>query len=1247
MMAKQYTIKLWYNMLVMRMHKKKLTMIYFLWHVLRIFYILLCLISLIKLITPLINKYYFSQENFITKYSDKLQVENVSLHWQGLSPSLVLHNINLAHMPHDQIEYVSKIFAVIDLWKSLFSLNMNLSNIVINDVTINIVGNIASNIAGTADAMPKMQDINNLQQFLKLIHYQNLNVSLENISVKNLIIKYQNVQHIFKLSNVKYSSLGGVDDLRFNVHAIDNEKMDASAIFLNYKDRLGRVVRANYNLKSDGKYPDFIAAGIQNKFKLQQLSGYLAVNYAWAENVSPTVQLFHDIAFKIGAGSLNGEVFDNFKGRLNISLNSLGNYTLKGVVDKAMFSNHVLQDIKYDFKTSLDDGDELRLQNLSLVAAKDLVTSLSVSKNIVAYFKDAMLGGLAYDLYVSGHNFTTSPIINVIRANITGLKLASSHNYPGVDSLDIKLKYLDGLGEAIVHSSNENRYVSITAPAIFKKILKVKAQDTHIHFNRQADLKWQILVPHTVWDYKGNNILGSISINNLGAENISFKGDFKAKNVDVLSLKELLTVKPLNTKLRAWLMDSVTAGVLADATLAIDLSDKSSFVFEGDFNNAALKFSGDWPELENIRGKIYLDNSRLEVSADKAMMKTQMFDSIKVDIADLHRPTVAVAINSKINMAKAKDIINFSPLHKTVGKYFHGAKVGGDAAMRLSFKLNHAMNFAPEATEGEVLLARNSIGWPKLNFYLTDAKGKLSFHDFDVTSYDMEASYHKDKVNLALTSGAKGLHVDMNGFLEAGEIAHEYLPADIARNIFGKASFSAALDVDGSNSLDGRLSVSTNGLGVKIDYPQPCLKQKNLQRPIIFKANFNNKEVDYALNIAPNVKFVAKNIFAKPIAAIDVYVDSLNINSWAKYFNHSSNSGIVNLNIFAKKLIFNKEIFANIKVGIANKDKKIIVSADARKIKGEFIYLANNEMQIDLDYLYLSRPFTAGFGSMSAAGNTYILSIKDLFLSDHSVKNIKAKIDGSKTNESKIKYLRFSYKNSDFDIKGDLDSGKFPKSTLEGRISSADFSKVFSYIPGLHNLNKGSGKIKFYITWPNTINRFTPKLSAAMFDVEIVDGMITDIGKQASKDLETSKALNFLSMTSIIKELSRKEEIDESYEFDKLEGNFIYSKGVLNTDKMTMKGDFGSAYVKGDINLKAYSYDLYMTVLPIITSSIPTIAALAGGVFAGALVWAANQLVENPISKIAMKVYKISGSIKNPKVVELDDDSLPIEAIAV
>ena len=119
----------------------------------------------------------------------------------------------------------------------------------------------------------------------------------------------------------------------------------------------------------------------------------------------------------------------------------------------------------------------------------------------------------------------------------------------------------------------------------------------------------------------------------------------------------------------------------------------------------------------------------------------------------------------------------------------------------------------------------------------------------------------------------------------------------------------------------------------------------------------------------------------------------------------------------------------------------------------------------------------------------------------------------------------------------------------------------------------------------------------------------------------------------------------ESYHFDRLLGNVTYRDGVLETEKLMMKSPIATVYAAGKVYTDSGNVDMYVSVLPIVTSSIPTIAALAGGVVVGAVAWVANQIIEEPVSKMALRAYHLSGPIDKPSITEYPSDQIPEQVI--
>ena len=81
-----------------------------------------------------------------------------------------------------------------------------------------------------------------------------------------------------------------------------------------------------------------------------------------------------------------------------------------------------------------------------------------------------------------------------------------------------------------------------------------------------------------------------------------------------------------------------------------------------------------------------------------------------------------------------------------------------------------------------------------------------------------------------------------------------------------------------------------------------------------------------------------------------------------------------------------------------------------------------------------------------------------------------------------------------------------------------------------------------------------------------------------------------------------------------------------------MSGTVAEVNVDGRVGLGAHDYDLKLSVTPHLTSSIPVIAAIAGGPIIGAVIFAADKALSSGLKHVNMYVYKVTGSWLNPDI---------------
>ena len=104
--------------------------------------------------------------------------------------------------------------------------------------------------------------------------------------------------------------------------------------------------------------------------------------------------------------------------------------------------------------------------------------------------------------------------------------------------------------------------------------------------------------------------------------------------------------------------------------------------------------------------------------------------------------------------------------------------------------------------------------------------------------------------------------------------------------------------------------------------------------------------------------------------------------------------------------------------------------------------------------------------------------------------------------------------------------------------------------------------------------------------------------------------------------------------FDDIHGDFQLNQGIAVTKNTVLEGPIARIALAGNINLVNQTYDLQVQVTPHLTSSLPLIAAIAGGPVVGAAAWVANKLINPVINKITTDHYHITGPWSKPVITQ-------------
>jgi uncharacterized protein YhdP len=206
-------------------------------------------------------------------------------------------------------------------------------------------------------------------------------------------------------------------------------------------------------------------------------------------------------------------------------------------------------------------------------------------------------------------------------------------------------------------------------------------------------------------------------------------------------------------------------------------------------------------------------------------------------------------------------------------------------------------------------------------------------------------------------------------------------------------------------------------------------------------------------------------------------------------------------------------------------------------------------------------------------------------------------------------------------------------SSLTGKLESNNLAKMISSWGLDPSLESNAGEAIFSLNWPAPI--YSPDLAhlSGKIDVYVDKGQVITSGSEAKMDF--GRLLSILSLQTLQRRLTLDftDLSGKSLSFDSIKGLIILNNnGQATVKQLTMKSSVAQVELLGNLDLIRKSYNLSVTVIPHLTSSLPLVATIAGGPIAGAAVWAASKVVNPIINKVTEDHYSVTGPWHNPVI---------------
>lgn len=934
---------------------------------------------------------------------------------------------------------------------------------------------------------------------------------------------------------------------------------------------------------------------------------------------------------------------------------------------------------------------------LSLTVAQPFTEQARILQLKVKRFDDKMLAIIKADLPASlqqqlKHLKPTGRLSDIeykrgiqadifsLKAQLDNLSIKRWNTIPGIQHLSGTLQLTATQGLLVLNSQN----TQLNFSKLFRQPLHLTTLKGKIDWLKKAD-HWFINLNDID---AANNDLHAVSQGTLviPTNDSGIKIDLRSR-FELLNIKNKSLYLPagiLSKNLLTWLDKAIVDGKSGKGSLLLkgNLNDfpfennQGQFLVMSDIKNITLRYDEQWPVINNLNAHLVFDANQMKITADSGKILSGYIQQATAVIPQLNADYPLLIINGTLSgdLADGVSFIQNSPLAATLGKIKHIALNG---SMQLALQLNTRLEAEDEPVHvsGHVQFPAAQLQLPEWNINTPLSKGEIHFTEDTLQTSLLTGQLFNKAISLQISKskGAAETIAAIHGSLDVTPFIaqtpfHEW--------VSGSIPYRAKLIL--TPARQDHLLLSSDLTGLTINLPKPFNKnaQDRLDSTADIPLNQTDKlpvSIQYGNLAAMNLLFMKSKahwtmkqanliLGSNPPSSLPAKesgvtikgkINALNWNEWQPIIEKlqqaakTAASALIKLkevNLYFDTLQFKKYTFKKISINFLPQAVQKIVAIDNALVKGK-IYIpeeARKAWTFNLNYLHVPASKQKNSNRVNLADiPPFVFKCDDFKYADKNFGQVNFSLYFSQPNIAHISNLEII--SPAFRITGTgewTQKGSRHYTQLEGLMTSHYFAAALKQLSLPSGITSKDARLKFTFNYPAVPYDPSIKNLSGFLNIYLKNGQILDVGGENSTKLIFGRLLSFLSIKSLTRRLKLdfSDLTEQGFSFDKLHGNFRINQGNAYTQQLKIDGPVARINIKGRIGIVNKDYDLELAIASHITSSLPVIAAIAGGPIAGAITWAADRVISAQAKKTSHYTYRMTGAWSSPIVEPASPD---------
>ena len=840
-----------------------------------------------------------------------------------------------------------------------------------------------------------------------------------------------------------------------------------------------------------------------------------------------------------------------------------------------------------------------------------------------------------------------------VKTRFAGLEMKAWRAIPGFAGLSGSVEASDAKG--VLHLASQKAVLDL--PKVFPEPrIAFDALNGEIHWERQPAATVAVRIRNLSYaneDLAGT-AYGDYRYTGQGPGVLDLSAQLaRANSRRVAKYLPLATI--MGPATREWVATSIQGGQSTDIRVRLkgDLRDfpfgdasKGQFQVAARVTGGVLEYANGWPRIEGIDGDLLFEREKMEIVGRSGSIFGAKIFSVRVTIPSLaaDRPVLLVNGQAEGPTAEFLKYIQQSPVRRMIDGFTDAMSASGSGRLQLRLDLP-LDDLAKSRIAGDYQFQNNTaVVEPRLP-PIERVSGRVSFTESALTVHEARGHLFGGPVSIAGGSSPEtGVAIVARGEATVPGM-RALFDHPWRERLAGAAPYTATVSIKGGRT---QIAFESPLRGVSSELPPPLEKSAADTLPLrvdLFPAEGRDR-ISVTLGKIVAAEFLrvkqgsemqvqrtavalnpaageALRVPERPGVAVYGALPALDLDRWLPLFSGDRGAGTTNFDLRAGTFDILGKRLSNVVLRGGADASGWSATVNASELGGDLTYRAEGSGRLIARLAHFRIPDDSP-GTKPAEGTRELPSV-DLVAENFTHRNkrygrveIGALHDGPNWRIEKLVIV-----NPEASISGNgaWQTGRGSRTSLTLRLESSDLGKFLERVGYPDRIQGGSAKLEGKVAWNGDPLSVDYSSLSGELALHAEKGQFPQIESGVGR-LFSLISLNVVDATA------------KGFSFDSVSSSFQIAQGVMSMKDLKIRGSAAEVTMSGDIDLEKETQNLRVKVVPSVRRGVTTLATMVNPAVAIG-VWAAQNVLKDPIGQILSYEYSVSGSWDEPRVEQI------------